>query len=159
MLQQTQKEPTASTKTQQCWGYTYPKRSNAIIWGDLGNEFEQPFFMQKKLSYRCFYEGKRRGWKFSISRMSASPVGLHSLVLFWGRGWFLKPGGRCHLEDHSPGPPPQPGCPTAFLRIDSADPVHISWPEISQATVLQLPSLAPLELHFLRIKSEHAQNN
>lgn len=54
-----------------------------------------------------------------------------------------------------PGPL-QLGCPTALLRIGSTGSVYIPKSEISQVTVLQLPSW---RLNFLRIKSEHAQDN
>lgn len=91
-----------------------PKISNAmnndgvITSRDLSNELEEPLFMQKKKSHGCFYEGKRWGWKFSnrdVSMSSRTGVDCIASHRCPGEEAIFKAGGKCHVEDHCPGPP------------------------------------------------------
>ena len=114
-----------------------PKISHAmnndgvITLRDLGNEFEEPLFMQKKKKnlMDAFMKASDGDGSFP-TETSASPVGLYSLMpLSWGRGYFKSQWGSATWRT-TVQVPPQPASPAALLRIDSTGSVHIPRPEM-----------------------------
>lgn len=105
--------------------------------------------MSLKSLFLCFYEGKRWGGKFSNRDVSiSSRTGVDCTVSHHcpREEAIFKAGGKCHVEDHCPRPPRSQALPQ--LSWEST-PLALFTPpgrRWSQATVLQLPSLASLNL-------------